>query len=175
LNQSVALSRLVDDLLLLARAEINELHLQLAPTSIVPLLESEVHKWQRMAEDRELKLKVEHGVADIQLELDGTRIRQVLSILLDNAIKYSAADSHIVVSTHRQTHNLVVSVEDRGRGISAAELDHIFERFVRFNKHEEGLGLGLPIAKAIIEAHGGEISAQSAKGQGSTFSLYLPC
>jgi signal transduction histidine kinase len=67
-----------------------------------------------------------------------------------------------------------VSITDLGVGISAAEVDNIFERFVRFSKHNEGLGLGLSIAKVIVEAHGGKISVDSSQGQGSTFSITLP-
>ena len=69
---------------------------------------------------------------------------------------------------------MLVSVIDQGIGISGAEIEHIFERFVRFRKSNEGVGLGLPIAKAIIEAHGGTITVDSSLGQGSIFSFTLP-
>ena len=69
---------------------------------------------------------------------------------------------------------VIVSVRDSGKGISATEIENIFEHFVRFSKHNEGLGLGLPIAKAIIEAHGGQITVESVQGEGSLFSITLP-
>jgi signal transduction histidine kinase len=69
---------------------------------------------------------------------------------------------------------VTVSVSDSGGGISAAEVENIFERFVRFSKHNQGLGLGLSIAKAIVEAHGGQIVVESVQGQGSCFSFTLP-
>jgi signal transduction histidine kinase len=69
---------------------------------------------------------------------------------------------------------MTISIKDSGIGISAAEIDNIFERFVRFSRHNEGLGLGLPIAKVIVEAHGGRISVESSPGQGSVFSVILP-
>jgi signal transduction histidine kinase len=69
---------------------------------------------------------------------------------------------------------MIIVVKDSGKGISATEIENIFERFVRFSKHNEGLGLGLPIAKAIIKAHGGQITVESVQGEGSLFSITLP-
>jgi signal transduction histidine kinase len=69
---------------------------------------------------------------------------------------------------------MIIAVKDSGKGISATEIENIFERFVRFSKHNEGLGLGLPIAKAIIKAHGGQITVESVQGEGSLFSITLP-
>jgi len=94
--------------------------------------------------------------------------------LLDNATKYSPSDLPVEVSVKQDNTFVVVSVKDSGKGISATEIENIFERFVRFSKHNEGLGLGLPIAKAIIEAHGGQITVESVQGEGSIFSITLP-
>ena len=173
LEQSVNLSRLVDDLLLLTRAEMNQLHLNCQSTALLPLLSSETSKWQKLHPNRDVSLKCASEHMQPYAHIDSQRIQQVISILLDNAVKYSPTTTPIEVGISENSNRVIVTVKDYGEGISATEIENVFERFVRFSKHE-GLGLGLPIAKAIIEAHGGTISAQSLKGEGSTFTLTLP-
>lgn len=173
LSQSVNLSRLVDDLLLLTRAEMNQLNLVFAKTSLAMLVQEEVEKWQRLYPEREITLSSE-GQEDMALELDKHRIQQALSILIDNAIKYSAEGLSVSVTLAAEQEFALISVADKGEGISAAEIENIFERFVRFSKHDMGVGLGLPIAKAIVEAHHGNISVESVQGEGSLFSIRLP-
>lgn len=176
LDQSVNLSRLVDDLLLLTRAEMNQLNLDIKPVQIIPLLEAEIAKWQRLFEDRDFSLVVYASVEELNVLIDKQRIQQVLSILLDNATKYPNTGQPVAIEVDvtRNEDFVQVAIRDNGEGISAAEVDNIFERFVRFSKHDEGMGLGLPIAKAIVDAHGGEISVESLQGEGSTFCFTLP-
>jgi two-component system OmpR family sensor kinase len=174
LEQSINLSRLVDDLLLLTRAEMNQLNLEVSSTKIKPLLNTEVLKWQRRHKVRNISLITDLISDETTATIDSPRIHQVLSILLDNATKYSPSDLPVEVSVKQDNTFVVVSVKDFGKGISATEIENIFERFVRFSKHNEGLGLGLPIAKAIIEAHSGQITVESVQGEGSTFSITLP-
>lgn len=173
LQQSVNLSRLVDDLLLLTRAEMNQMHLDCQPVPLTPLLTSETNKWQKLHPDRTIQLSCDAELAEHNANIDSQRIQQVISILLDNAVKYSPTTTPIEVAAALMQGKAAISVTDYGEGISATEIDNVFERFVRFSKHE-GLGLGLPIAKAIVEAHGGTITAQSVKGEGSTFMILLP-
>jgi signal transduction histidine kinase len=174
LEQAVNLSRLVDDLLLLTRAEMNQLNLELIPVEIMPLLKSEVVKWEKHEPNRSFILKVPDAIDEIIVMIDKQRIQQVISILLDNATKYSKLNQPIEVALEKSSTHITIAITDSGEGISAAEVDNIFERFVRFSKHNEGLGLGLPIAKVIVEAHGGRISVESSQGQGSVFSVVLP-
>lgn len=174
LEQSVNLSRLVDDLLLLTRAEMNQLSLQVLPVEIMSLLEFELEKWQKHELNRTITLQADPNTYDVVAMIDKQRTQQVLSILIDNACKYSKPEQAIIIALVCTDRGMTISVEDFGEGISAAEVDNIFERFVRFSKHKEGLGLGLPIAKVIIEAHGGSISVESTQGQGSVFSINLP-
>ncbi|WP_404343154.1 sensor histidine kinase [Pseudoalteromonas mariniglutinosa] len=174
LEQAINLSRLVDDLLLLTRAEMNQLNLELMPVPIIPLLESELTKWQKLAQQRAIFMTVKTTLTNPIVHIDKHRIQQVLSILIDNAIKYSKCDQPVEINLAQSDKLLTIAVKDLGEGISAAEVDNIFERFVRFSKHNEGLGLGLPIAKAIVAAHDGRITVSSSQGQGSVFSIILP-
>lgn len=174
LEQSVGLSRLVDDLLLLTRAEMNQLQLVTDAVAIKPMLEAEAEKWQRLHQQRRISFGSNLVRDDLNVLIDKPRIQQVLSILLDNATKYSDPNQPIDIRLSAKDALIFVSVTDHGDGISAAEVDNVFERFVRFGKHVEGLGLGLSIAKAIVKAHGGDISVQSVIGRGSTFTLNLP-
>lgn len=174
LEQSVGLSRLVDDLLLLTRAEMNQLHLEISAIDILPLVSAEIAKWQRLHESRQITLQTDTQLHTMNVLADKPRIQQVLSILLDNATKYSAVDQPIDVYVAATGSFACVTIKDSGAGISAAEIENIFERFVRFSKHNEGLGLGLPIARAIIEAHKGTITVESNQGEGSAFSITIP-
>lgn len=174
LNQAVGLSRLVDDLLLLTRAEMNQINLEVMPVKIVPLLKSEIAKWQKLNLHRNITFETHSALARLTINMDSPRFQQVLAILFDNAIKYSQPNQPIEIGLHKTSAFITITIKDYGEGISAAEVDNIFERFVRFSKHNEGLGLGLPIAKAIIEAHEGSISVTSTQGQGSVFSISLP-
>jgi two-component system OmpR family sensor kinase len=164
LEQAVSLSRLVDD----------QINLEVIPTKIMPLIASEVAKWQKLNPSRAITFEASTELNEQLVTIDIRRIQQVLAILCDNAIKYSKSDQPIDISLHRTDLLITIAIKDYGEGISAAEVDNIFERFVRFSKHSEGLGLGLPIAKAIIEAHDGSISVTSTQGQGSIFSISLP-
>lgn len=173
LQQSVNLSHLVDDLLLLTRAEMNQLQLEITQELLIPMLEKEVSKWQKLHQDRRIDLVASEAFQNISIKIDKHRIQQALSILIDNAIKYSGSGKPVEVDLHRHGTFLVISVHDQGDGISATEIENIFERFVRFSKHNDGLGLGLPIAKAIVEAHGGQMQVESVQGAGSVFSIHL--
>lgn len=112
------------------------------------------------------------------IDADPHRIKQVLYNLLDNAIKYSPQGGLIVIRGEVQNRQVVVSVSDQGMGIAPEDLHHLFEKFFRARagqtRHVIGSGLGLPIARTIIESHGGQIWAESQVGQGSTFYFALP-
>jgi two-component system OmpR family sensor kinase len=152
----------------------NQLHLQMASVIIGPLVVTEVAKWQRLYKDRDIVLCTSEQASATELRIDKPRIQQALSILIDNATKYSATGQPIDLSIVKHQTTLEISVKDVGEGISAAEIENIFERFVRFSKHNEGIGLGLPIAKAIVDAHGGHINVESIQGEGSVFTISLP-
>ena len=174
LEQAINLSRLVDDLLLLARAEMSQLKLDKGHQRIAEIVKQQLAQWRRMYTSRDFTLHISPNADNVELLIDEQRFQQVMAILLDNACKYTTEKSPITVSLSTDKNNLNISVADAGSGISPADLEHIFERFVRFKSRTEGTGLGLTIAKAIVEAHGGEISARSSLGSGSTFTVTLP-
>ncbi|NIV29377.1 MAG: hypothetical protein GWN58_07670, partial [Anaerolineae bacterium] len=112
------------------------------------------------------------------VDADPRRIEQVIRNLLDNAFKYSPAGGLVVVRGEVQEREIVISVADQGMGIAPEHLNRLFEKFYRIEsglgRHVVGSGLGLPIARTIVESHGGRIWAESQVGQGSTFYFTLP-
>jgi signal transduction histidine kinase len=129
--------------------------------------------WQKLTKPRDLDLKWLAN-NEVQVLIDKDRIAQVLTILIENAHKYSYPDTPIVLRVESEGPNINVSVIDSGEGISSSDLQHVFERFVRLKRKGNGMGLGLSIAKAIAEAHHGTLSAHSTLGKGSQFTLTLP-
>ena len=175
LDQVVGLSIMVDDLLLLARAEINQLGLFHEDVDIPTMLESQVEYWQRKLPQRRFHLDI--GAiegAPLIIQADEQRLRQIMTILIDNATRYSDEDAPVEVQLSASAEQVTICVVDHGCGISPADLQYIFERFVRFRPKTEGAGLGLSIARALAEAHHGKIQAESEQGQGSVFTLTLP-
>lgn len=174
LQQAVNLSRLVDDLLLLARAEMSELKLELRNMLCGELIEELSPQWQRLHPERQLRIIASETLKNHSVWIDPHRFSQACAILIDNAAKYSAQDKPIEIQAHCQDSAMRLSVSDWGEGISPTDLQHIFERFVRFNPRGEGMGLGLAIARAIMDAHDGDISVESTPGLGSVFTLTVP-
>jgi signal transduction histidine kinase len=126
-------------------------------------------------------VRVESDVSSLVALADGSRIERVVRNMLDNAIKYSPAGGDIVVCARREEDGdgswAVVTIEDRGLGIPAADLPYVFDRFRRGGNVQlqiAGSGIGLTGAKQIVAQHGGAITVQSAEGEGSTFTLRLP-
>ena len=173
LEQAVNLSKLVDDLLLLARAEMHEFSVDLIKTDLNDLLSQNLSSWQKLTKPRVLDIQ---WLADkkVQVLIDKDRIAQALTILIENAHKYSYPDMPIVLRIENQGSNIGISVIDTGEGISSGDLQHVFERFVRLKRKGNGMGLGLSIAKAIADAHHGALTAHSTLGKGSQFTLALP-
>jgi len=171
------LNRLVGDLLTLARADTETPRLQLEPVDFRSLVE-EVHEdLHRVAEfegiDTSLTLN-----GPVSVTGDETRLRQLLLILLDNAVKYTDPGGHVDVSVQRENGHARLVVTDTGIGIPAKDLPRIFDRFYRVDQargHESGgTGLGLAIAKWIVQAHHGTIRVESQEGQGTRFLVDLP-
>jgi signal transduction histidine kinase len=177
-EEATLLSRLVDDLQELSLAEAGELKLVCQAENIVELIKQTVAGVQTQATAKGLSVSIELPDKLPPVNIDLHRISQVLRNLLENAIAHTAKGDTITVTARQQENYLEVAVIDTGEGIPAEDLPNIFERFYRVDKSRArttgGAGLGLTIAKRLVEAHGGKIEAQSELGKGSRFAFSLP-
>ena len=178
-EEATLLARLVEDLQELSIAEAGTLKLVCQAENIAGLINQTVTIVQAKALAKGLSISAVLPDALPLVNIDAHRISQVLRNLLENAIAYTAAAGAITVALKRQDNRTIeVSVTDTGTGIPAEELPFIFERFYRVDKSRTratgGSGLGLTIARRLVEAHGGKIAVQSEPGRGSRFSFTLP-
>ena len=178
-DEAARLRRLVQELQELSRAEARQLPLQLRPCAPAELVAQAIRRIAPQFAEKGVALA--SGVpADLpSVQADADRIIQVLINLLGNALRYTAEGGSVQVRAERQEHSVAFHVMDTGIGIAPEHLPHLFERFYRVDKARSralgGSGIGLTIARAIVEAHDGHVWASSAgPGQGATFSLTLP-
>lgn len=177
-DEAARLESLVENLRTLTLADAGELRLN--PQAIDPqkFLEDvrTVHLIGASQKGISLELKDASGLPEV--EIDTGKMMQVLSNLLDNALRYTPKGGHITLSAQQVEGAIEIRVADSGPGLEPEELAHIFDRFYRANdsrqREEGGSGLGLAISKSILEAHGGRIRAESVKGQGLTVIISLP-
>lgn len=172
------LSRLVDDLQELSLAEASELKLDYQMKDIIKLLKRTVAVRQTQATAKGVSLSVDLPKKLPLMNVDTRRISQVLLNLIDNAITHTPKGGIITIAARKLDNWLEISVKDTGEGIPAKDLPNVFERFYRVDKSRTratgGAGLGLAIAKSLVEAHGGKIEVRSEEGKGSRFSFTLP-
>ena len=177
-EQSLLLSRLVEDLRLLAQVDSGELPLQRMQTDIGQLLQSGVEALRPRAEIKGVALNIDAAQSLPSLDLDPARIAQVIGNLLDNAITHTPEGGAVTVSAHAAAGTVAVEIADTGSGIPPEDLPRLFDRFYRADPSRSratgGTGLGLTIAGRLVEAHGGSIEAESVVGQGSRFIIRLP-
>ena len=177
-DETILLSRLVNDLQELSLAEAGELKLYRQPEDLAELIRQSINAVQAKAVEKGLELSSNIPADLPQVNIDFLRIKQVLLNLLENALAHTAAGGTINVSARLNPDFVEVSVSDTGDGIPAEEVNNIFERFHRVDKSRSrstgGSGLGLTIARYIIEEHTGKIWVQSELGEGSRFSFTLP-
>lgn len=172
------LQRLVEDLRVLSLADAGELRLQRRPVDPAALLERTGLAYIVQAQQQGLELRVDATDDLPSINVDTDRMTQVLNNLVSNALRHTH-QGEIVLAATRDGQDVVLRVSDTGTGIPADELPFIFDRFYRVDKsrqREDGdaSGLGLAIAKAIVEAHGGALTVDSTTGRGTTFSIRLP-
>lgn len=178
-TQTVHLSRLVDDLRLLSVAEAGALRLETTPDSLGAVIRETVAGFEPRS--GELDISLDYSVpADLpQVELDRTRMRQVIANLIENALQHTPRGGKVsVVAERGGPASVTFTVSDTGAGIPPDELDRIFDQFYRVdpsrNRATGGVGLGLTIVKRLVEAHGGRLSVSSTLGQGTSFQVILP-
>lgn len=177
-KQTVVLTRLVADLRDLALAEAGQLRLERKPLSLSDVIAQVGEGLEVQASEKEVALKFDVATDLPKIQADEQRIDQVLFNLISNALRHTPAGGTITISAEAREGRVLVSVRDTGSGIPPDDLPHVFERFYRADRSRArstgGSGLGLTIAKQIVEAHGGQIWAQSWLGAGSTFAFSLP-
>ncbi len=173
-------TRLVEDLLDMARIVSGGLNIERAPVDIQSVLQTVMDSIRPLAEARFIRLDVERDTSPHLLAGDAGRLQQALANVLTNAVKFTAPGGTVRVALTRDGADLAVRVSDNGIGIDAGFLPHVFERFSQADstpgRRVGGLGLGLAIARDIVEKHGGTICAESAgRGHGASFTITLPC
>ena len=173
-RESSTMSRMVEDLLFLARSESAAPPFRMEPVKTNVLLKSLARRAGSLAAEHGATLDTTLAETGL-VRVDPARVEQAVLALVDNAIKYGPEGQRITLRSSSLEGELHVEVGDRGPGIPEAELPHVFERFYRLDGIEEpGNGLGLSIAQTIAEAHGGRIEAESQPGEGTRMTLILP-
>jgi signal transduction histidine kinase len=171
------LNRIVGDLTTLALADARQLRIDRHPLELNAVVKGLMAQATPLAEERGVQFRPELN-GGVRVDADPFRVRQLLLILIDNALSHTASGGKVSVGVLRQNGRAHVTVTDNGEGIPAADLPHIFERFYRADKartrENGGSGLGLAIAKWIVDAHKGEIAVKSAEGKGTEVDVSLP-
>jgi two-component system sensor histidine kinase BaeS len=179
-SEADRLNRLVDDLQELSRVEARAYELEVRPVDVSSLARSVTKRLKPQAETRRIALDLELAPGLPRVLADEDRAVQVLTNLTGNALQYTPEGGRVTIAAKRIDDEVRISVRDTGIGISSEHLAHIFDRFYRVDKSRSrqaggGSGIGLTIARALVEAHGGRIWVESVgEGQGSTFTFTLP-
>ena len=178
LDEAERTSQVIDSLMLLARADSSTETLERVPIDAASVVQNAAEQGQRLARSRGVDFSLKLPPDRIRIRADPQALRRALLILMDNAAKYTPRGGSVEIELEARDGHAVASVLDSGIGIGAADLPHVFDRFWRADKarsrEEGGAGLGLSIAKWIVEMHGGNISVQSEMGKGSVFEIRVP-
>jgi two-component system heavy metal sensor histidine kinase CusS len=176
--ESERMSQLVEDLLLLARADVGLPALPLERVELTPLVRDVCRQGEVLARLRQLEISAEAPVEPVFVQANDPELRRLLLLLVDNAVKYTPAGGRITVSVGCDPNGATVAVRDTGIGIPETALPHVFERFYRAeqsrNRDDGGTGLGLSIAKWIADRHHASLEAESESGKGATFRVRFP-
>jgi signal transduction histidine kinase len=167
---------LINEILDLAKIEAGKMELELSQVAIPEVLRSAVSMHAERASRGGIELSLKTEPEEITVTADERRLRQIVFNLLSNAVKFTPEDGRIDLSARLHDGNVEIAVADTGPGISAEDLDTIFEEFAQTTdgKQAEGTGLGLPLSRKLVELHGGRLWAESQAGHGSTFRFTLP-
>ena len=175
LEESEGLLTMLNTLMDISEAETGAMKLNLETVNLYALLEDAVDLYRHVAEEKEITISSTVS-KELEVTADRNRMRQVLANLLDNAIKFTPPEGKISLIAYAEQEQVVIVVEDTGIGIPSMELPKIWDRLYRGNqgRSQRGLGLGLSLVKAVVQAHGGSVDVSNNSGIGSRFTLLLP-
>jgi two-component system phosphate regulon sensor histidine kinase PhoR len=175
-NEVDRLTQMVAELTELMRIETGKSELKFEPVNFNALVEEVINQLSPQIEKQELSIKTDLDTTLPLVPVDIERMRQVIINLVHNAIKFTPSPGNITITTRQSNNSVTVEVADTGTGISRDDLPHVFERFYKADRARTGggTGMGLAIAKHVIEAHGGSIRVQSEEGKGAAFSFDIP-
>jgi len=177
-RNSQRLAQMIDDLLDLEKLGAGKLRFDFAPLDVSSLIDEAVHANQSYAQINNVRLQFAAPDRAITVRGDQNRLMQVMANLLSNAAKFSHPDSVVTISMREEGDTAVIDVKDTGIGMPTEAGESIFDTFVQIDSSDRravgGSGLGLSIARSIVDQHGGTLSYSSREGQGTTFSVALP-
>ena len=175
LEESDRVVAMLNTLMDISEAETGTMALRREATDLTDLVRQTVDLYEDLADERGVRI-APRANDEVTVSVDRNRMRQVLANLLDNALKYTPRGGQVEIAASRQGSDALLTVVDTGVGIPADELPHIWNRLYRGDKSRStrGLGLGLSLVKAIVEAHGGRVDVHSTPGEGTSFELRLP-
>jgi len=168
------MSRMIQDLLDVSAIEAGVLSLVCVTEDVSPIVTRATELFAGHAADRGVELTLDVDVSAPPVHADAERLVQAAANLIGNAVKFTPPGGKVTVATRTRGDNVEIAIDDTGRGISEQDLPHIFDRYWHSRGSAAGAGLGLAIAKGIIEAHGGHVHVSSKYGAGSRFSILLP-
>jgi signal transduction histidine kinase len=175
LEEAEGIVAMLNTLMDISEAETGTMALRREPVDLRQLVQQTMDLYEDVAEERGIRITSEVPES-LTADVDRVRMRQVLANLVDNAVKYTGDEGRVVIGASRSEDEVAITVSDTGAGIPADELPHVWSRLYRGDKSRStrGLGLGLSLVKAIVEAHGGRVSVISEPGSGSRFEVHLP-